>query len=84
MEQDRAPVVLLHKPELKGKPLFNFETVVNLIGGTRTNTGLKVKAVLDTNQYETGVEVSKEDIDQLRLKRHTLHPDWNYTLLARS
>jgi hypothetical protein len=68
----------------KGKPLVNFETVVNLIGGTRTNTGLKVKAVLDTNQYETGVEVSKEDIDQLRLKRHKLHPDWNYTLLARS
>jgi hypothetical protein len=37
-----------------------------------------------TNQYETGVEVSKEDIDQLRLKRHKLHPDWNYTLLPRS
>jgi len=68
----------------KGKPLVNFETVVNLIGGTRTNTGLKVKAVLDTHQYETGVEVTKEDIDQLRLKRHKLHPDWNYTLLSRS
>lgn len=68
----------------KGKPLINFETVVNLIGGTRTSTGLKVKAVLDTNQYETGVEISKEDIDQLRLKRHKVHPDWNYTLLPRS
>ena len=68
----------------KGKPLINFETVVNLIGGTRTSTGLKVKAVLDTNQYDTGVEVSKDDIDQLRLKRHKLHPDWNYTLKPRS
>jgi Rhodopirellula transposase DDE domain len=68
----------------KGKPLVNFETVVNLIGGTRTSTGLKVKAVLDTNRYETGVEISKEDIDQLRLKRHKVHPDWNYTLLPRS
>ena len=64
--------------------MINFETVVNLIGGTRTSTGLKVKAVLDTNQYDTGVEVSKDDIDQLRLKRHKLHPDWNYTLLPRS
>ena len=62
----------------KGKPLVNYETVVNLIGGTRTRGGLKVKAVLDTNQYETGVEVSKEDIGQLRLKRHRVHPDWNY------
>ena len=68
----------------KGKPLVNYETVVNLIGGTRTSGGLKVKAVLDTNQYETGVEVSKEDIGQLRLKRHRVHPDWNYTLLPRT
>lgn len=67
----------------KGKPLINFETVVNLIGGTRTRTGLKVKAVLDTNDYETGVAVSKEDIDQIRLKRHKLHPEWNYTVLPR-
>ena len=58
--------------------------MVNLIGGTRTSSGLKVKAVLDTNLYETGVEISKEDIDQLRLKRHKLHPDWNYTLMPRS
>jgi len=65
----------------KGKPLVNFETVVNLIGGTRTGTGLK--AVLDTTQYETGAEVSDEDIDQLRLKRHKTHPNWNYTLLPR-
>jgi Rhodopirellula transposase DDE domain len=67
----------------KGKPLVNFETVVNLIGGTRTRTGLKVKAVLDTNQYETGIEISDEDIDQLHLKRHKVHPGWNYTLLPR-
>ena len=68
----------------KGKPPVNYETVANLIGGTRTRGGLKVKAVLDTNQYETGVEVSKEDIGQLRLKRHRVHPDWNYTLLPRT
>jgi hypothetical protein len=67
----------------KGKPLINFETIVNLIGGTKTRTGLKVKAVLDTNQYETGVEISTEDIGDLRLKRHRVHPDWNYTLLPR-
>jgi len=67
----------------KGKPLINYETVVNLIGGTRTRTGLKVKAILDTNQYETGVELSKKDMDQLLLTRHKTHPDWNYTLSPR-
>ena len=29
----------------RGQPLLNFETVINLIGGTHTKSGLKVKAV---------------------------------------
>lgn len=67
----------------KGKPLWNYETVVNLIGATRTKTGLRVKAVLDTNEYETGVEVSKEQMAGLLIRRHKKHPDWNYTLTPR-
>ncbi len=67
----------------RGKPLLNFETVINLIGGTHTKSGLKVKAVLDINQYETGVATPDEEIDKLRLKRHKVHPNWNYTLLPR-
>jgi plasmid stabilization system protein ParE len=68
----------------RGKPLLNFETVINLIGGTHTRSGLKVKAVLDTNQYETGIETPDEEIDKLRLKKHKTHPNWNYTLLPRN
>lgn len=64
----------------KGKPLWNYETVLNLIGATRTRTGLRVKAVLDTNGYETGVQVSKEQMEGLLIRRHKKHPDWNYTL----
>jgi hypothetical protein len=85
-----SPVIFLHQDAVcgrldwQGKPLINFETVVNLIGGTRTRTGLKIKAVLDTSEYETGVEISKEEIDQIQLKRHKLHPDWNYNLLPHS
>jgi hypothetical protein len=67
----------------RGKPLLNFETVVNLIGGTRTRSGLKVKALLDTNRYDTGTEISRDEIDKLRIKRHKIHPNWNYTLLPR-
>ena len=67
----------------RGKPLVNFETVINLIGGTRTRSGLKVKALLDINQYATGVETSDDQFDKLRLKRHKIHPNWNYTLLPR-
>ena len=67
----------------RGKPLLNFETVVNLIEGTHTRSGLKVTAILDTNRYETGVQTPDEEIDKLRLRRHKTHPDWNYTLLPR-
>jgi hypothetical protein len=64
----------------KGEPLINYETIINLIGGTKTRTGLKVKAVLDTNDYETGIGVSDEELDEVRLRRHKVHPAWNYTI----
>lgn len=67
----------------KGKPLWNYETIVNLIGATRTKTGLKVKAILDTNEYETGLEVSKQQMAELQIRRHKKHPAWNYTLSPR-
>jgi len=64
----------------KGEPLINYETIINLIGGTKTRTGLKVKAVLDTNDYETGIGVSDEELNEVRLRRHKVHPAWNYTI----
>jgi hypothetical protein len=67
----------------KGEPLINYETVINLIGGTKTRTGLKVKALLDTNHYETGIKVSDEQLEEIRLRRHKTHPVWNYTISPR-
>jgi Rhodopirellula transposase DDE domain len=67
----------------KGEPLINYETIINLIGGTKTRTGLKVKAVLDTNEYETGIKVSDEQLEGIRLRRHRVHPAWNYTISPR-
>ena len=67
----------------RGEPLINYETIINLIGGTKTRTGLKVKAVLDTNEYETGIKVSNEQLDEIRLRRHKVHPTWNYTISPR-
>lgn len=68
----------------KGQPLLTYETVVNLIGSTKTKSGLQVKAVLDTNEYETGVKVTKSQMEELRLRRHKTHPDWNYTIEPRA
>jgi len=66
----------------QGRPLVNYETVVNLIGATKTRSGLRVKAVLDTGTYEKGLKVEEQAMRDLRLRRHKLHPDWNYTIDA--
>jgi hypothetical protein len=64
----------------RGRPLVNYETVVNLIGATTTRTGLRVKAVLDRRTYPKGVTVTDNAMHAVRLRRHRLHPDWNYTI----
>jgi len=67
----------------KGTPLVSYETVVKLIGGTTTKTGLKVKAILDTNYYETGLEVTSSEMEQIQLRPHNKFPNWNYTISPR-
>ncbi len=67
----------------RGEPLINYETIINLIGGTKTRTGLQVQAVLDTNEYEIGIKVSDEQLEEIKLRRHKVHPAWNYTISPR-
>jgi Rhodopirellula transposase DDE domain len=64
----------------RGRPLEDYETVVNLIGSTTTSKGLKVKARLDRRRYRTGVSVSQAAMHQLHLVRSDFHGDWNYVL----
>jgi len=64
----------------QGKPLVSYETVINLIGATRTTTGLRVKAKLDTRFYEAGVKITDEEMEQINLRAHRTNPEWNYTI----
>jgi hypothetical protein len=68
----------------QGKPLVSYETVVNLIGATRTATGLRVKAKLDTRFYEAGVKITDAEMEQINLRTHRTNPEWNYTISPRS
>jgi hypothetical protein len=65
----------------RGKPLIDRATVVNLIGSTKTKTGLTVKAVLDENSYEKGIKVSDEELNKVKLKKDNFHGEWNYMIL---
>jgi Rhodopirellula transposase DDE domain len=67
----------------RGRPLTAYEVIVNLIASTTTKTGLTVRAALDPRRYETGIEVSDEELQQLNIKRARFHGDWNYTIKPR-
>src|SRR5215468_974201 len=67
----------------RGKPLVSRAVIVNLIGNTKTRTGLTINAELDENAYPTGIKVSDAELAAVRLKRAKFHGDWNYTILPR-
>jgi hypothetical protein len=67
----------------RGRPLTSLVTIVNLIAATRTTTGLRVRAEIDTGAYPKGVKVPEEEMLKLRLRRHRVHGNWNYTIRSR-
>jgi hypothetical protein len=68
----------------RGKPLRSFESVVQLIGHTRTAKGLRVQARLDNGCYPVGLETSKAQMAALALFPNDFHGEWNYELRPRT
>jgi hypothetical protein len=67
----------------RGEPLRSYQMVVNLIGSTRTTTGLEVHATLDETNYRKGVKISDADYQSINLIPHKFHGDWNYLIKPR-
>jgi hypothetical protein len=67
----------------RGRPLTTYEVIVNLIASTTTKSGLIVRAALDSRQYETGVKVTDDELQHLRLTPDKFHGDWNYSIKPR-
>ena len=66
-----------------GQPLESYETVLNYIRTTTTNTGLKVKATLIKKDYPTGIKISDAEMKTLNIHSHRVLPKWNYTIEPR-
>jgi hypothetical protein len=64
----------------RGKPLISHQVIVQLIGATTTDTGLKVRCEIDGSLYPKGVKVPDEEMLALNIKRHMFHGEWNYTI----
>ena len=64
----------------RGKPLVSHEVIVNLIAGTATRTGLKIRAELDRGSYPAGITIADEELATVNLKRAEFHGEWNYAI----
>jgi len=64
----------------RGKPLINYEIIINLIEGTKTKKGLKIKAKIDKRTYELKQKVSNKEFEKINLEEHKINSKWNYTL----
>ena len=64
----------------RGKPLESDEAVIELIGATKTNAGLKILAKLDSRIYESGKKVTNEDFETINLRKGSTLSQWNYSI----
>ena len=64
----------------RGKPLVSIETIINLIGATRTKKKLTIQTSVDTNEYTKGIKITDAELESLALEREAFHGEWNYTL----
>jgi hypothetical protein len=67
----------------RGIPLETVEMIVQLIGSTKTTTGLEVKAYLDKGNYDIGIKVSDAELNACKIKRNKFHGEWNYEIHPR-
>lgn len=64
----------------EGKPLIDIQTVVNLISGTRTKSGLKINCVVDQNIYERGIKVTDAEMASIDITPIGEFGQWNYVI----
>jgi len=65
----------------QGKPLVDVQTAVDLIGSTRTSTGLEVVCVCDDTEYELAKKVSDDDFESISINKIPPFQNWNYKIL---
>ena len=64
----------------RGKPLTDYELIINLIEGTTTKKGLKIKAKMDKKIYELGKKILEKEFNKINILEHKTNSKWNYTL----
>ena len=64
----------------QGKPLVDVQTAVDLIGCTKTTTGLEVICVRDDTEYKLARKVSDYDFEAINIDKIKPFASWNYKI----
>jgi hypothetical protein len=63
-----------------GHPLESFETLLNFVRNTKTETGLRIEAHFDESEYEKGIKVKDKEFEKLNMIKNDELSNWNYTI----
>jgi Rhodopirellula transposase DDE domain len=64
----------------RGRPLVSYQTIVQLIAATTTDTGLKVQCEIDPGIYPPGIKLTDAEMGAINIQRHDFRGEWNYTI----
>lgn len=67
----------------RGRPLVSRQAVVELIGQTTNQAGLKIRSSLDESLYPSGIKVSDLEMAKISLSPDPFHGEWNYSIMAK-
>jgi len=65
----------------RGRPLMSYAAIVQLIGSTKTDRGLRIRAEVDEHEYPTKEIVTPEQMASVRLRPAPFHGEWNYSIV---
>ncbi len=65
----------------RGRPLISYEVIIKLISSTKTTKGLDVECELDKGIYETGINITKNQMERINIVGNQFHEEWNYSIL---
>ena len=64
----------------RATPLVSHQVILQLIGATRTDSGLTVRCRLDHRDYPKGITVSDAALAAVNRIADDFHGEWNYSI----
>jgi len=62
------------------RPLDSWKTIINYSKTMTDKSGLTIDTECVKKQYQTGIKISKQQMDEIHLLPDKLYPQWNYDL----